>query len=47
MTNAWSPGKNPKKTKIGKGKHSKFKTLGSNGIAPKGYRKKNRGQGKQ
>jgi len=35
-----------KKTTIGNGKHSKFKSLGSNGTVPKGYRKKYRGQGK-
>ena len=46
MKNAWSPGNNPKKTSQGNGKNSKFKRLNSNGNAPKGYRKKSRGQGK-
>jgi hypothetical protein len=45
---AWAPKEGAgKKTKIGQGKRSKFKPLGSNGIAPKGYRKKYRGQGKK
>ncbi len=45
--NGWSPRKSlGKKTKIGQGKRSKFKSLGSNGSVPKGYRKKRRGQGK-
>jgi hypothetical protein len=35
-----------KKTNIGQGKRSKFKSLASQGSAPKGYRKKYRGQGK-
>jgi len=35
-----------KKTSIGQGKRSKFKSLGSEGSVPKGYRKKYRGQGR-
>jgi hypothetical protein len=35
-----------KKTNIGQGKRSKFKSLGSGGTVPKGYRKRYRGQGK-
>ncbi len=35
-----------KKTSIGQGKRSKFKSLGSNGTVPRGYRKRYRGQGK-
>jgi len=36
-----------KKTTIGQGKHTKFKKLNSSNTAPKGYKKKNRGQGKR
>jgi len=46
MSNAWKPRKRPKKTKIGRGKNTRFKSLASNSIAPKGYKKKYRGQGK-
>jgi len=43
----WAPKEGVgKKTKIGQGKRSKFKSLGSEGTVPKGYRKKYRGQGK-
>ena len=35
-----------KKTSIGQGKRTKLKSLGSGGVAPKGYRKRYRGQGK-
>jgi hypothetical protein len=43
----WSPRQGlGKKTNIGQGKRSKFKSLGSQGSTPKGYRKKYRGQGK-
>ena len=35
-----------KKTSIGKGKHTKYKSLGSSGRTPKGYKKKYRGQGR-
>ena len=45
---SWAPkGHRAKKTRIGHGKNSKFKSLGSNGSVPKGYRKKYRGQGKK
>jgi hypothetical protein len=47
-SSGWAPReKAGKKTSIGQGKRSKFKSLASNGIAPKGYRKKYRGQGKK
>ena len=36
----------PKKTSIVNGKNTKFKSLNSNNVVPKGYRKKYRGQGK-
>ena len=43
----WAPQQGlGKKTSIGQGKRSKFKSLGSQGKAPKGYRKKYRGQGR-
>ena len=43
----WAPKEGVgKKTSIGQGKRSKFKSLGSEGTVPKGYRKKYRGQGK-
>jgi hypothetical protein len=43
----WAPKQGlGKKTKIGHGKRSKHKSLGSNSTVPKGYRKKYRGQGK-
>ena len=43
----WAPKEGRgKKTSIGQGKRSKFKSLGSGGAAGKGYRKKYRGQGK-
>ena len=35
-----------KKTSIGQGKRTKFKSLGSQGTIPKGYRKRYSGQGK-
>ena len=35
-----------KKTSIGNGKRTRYKALNSNGVVPKGYRKKYRGQGK-
>ena len=35
-----------KKTSIVQGKRTKFKSLGSQGTIPKGYRKRYRGQGK-
>ena len=35
-----------KKTSIGNGKRTKYKSLGSQGSVPKGYKKKYRGQGK-
>ena len=35
-----------KKTSIGHGKRSKYKSKGSNNTVPKGYRKRYRGQGK-
>jgi len=35
-----------KKTSIGRGKHTKYKSLNSSGRPPKGYKKKYRGQGK-
>ena len=43
----WSPkqGKG-KKTSIGQGRRSKFKSKGSGDTVSKGYRKKYRGQGK-
>ena len=43
----WAPkqGKG-KKTSIGQGRRSKFKSLASNGTATKGYRKRYKGQGK-
>tara|TARA_R100000278_G_scaffold109744_1_gene86815 strand:+ start:330 stop:473 length:144 start_codon:yes stop_codon:yes gene_type:complete len=44
--NAWTPKGRPKKTSIGNGRGSKFKSKNSNGVTPKGYRKKYRGQGK-
>jgi len=44
--NGWSPVRKAKKTKIGMGKNTKFKSRGSGGTTPKGYRKKYRGQGK-
>jgi len=46
--NAWAPsGKKIKKTAMGNGRGSKFKSLNSGGGAPKGYRKKYRGQGRK
>ena len=46
-TNSWSPsGGNIKKTSIGNGKNTKYKSLNSNNTIPKGYKKKYRGQGK-
>jgi len=42
----WAPTPHAKKTKIGRGKNSKYKALGSNGTVPKGYRKRYRGQGR-
>ena len=46
-SNTWAPKEGVgKKTSIGQGKRSKFKSLGSEGTVPKGYRKKYRGQGK-
>lgn len=45
--NGWAPKQGrTKKTSIGQGKGTKFKSLGSRGSAPKGYKKKYRGQGK-
>ena len=44
--NAWTPKGRPKKTSIGNGRGSKFKSKNSNRVTPKGYRKKYRGQGK-
>ena len=44
--NGWSPKGRIKKTSIGRGRGSKYKKLNSSGTAPKGYRKKYRGQGK-
>ena len=44
--NGWAPVRKAKKTRIGNGKNTKFKTKGSGGTPPKGYRKKYRGQGK-
>ena len=44
--NGWAPSGKSKKTNIGCGKNSKFKSLSSNGTTSKGYRKKYRGQGK-
>jgi hypothetical protein len=45
--NGWTPKEGVgKKTSIGQGKRSKFKSLGSEGTVPKGYRKRYRGQGK-
>jgi hypothetical protein len=43
----WSPkqGKG-KKTSIGQGRRSRFKSMASNGSTTKGYRKRYRGQGK-
>ena len=46
-SSTWAPKEGVgKKTSIGQGKRSKFKSLGSGGTVPKGYRKKYRGQGK-
>ena len=42
----WSPKGNAKKTSIGQGRNTKYKSLGSGNTAPKGYKKKHRGQGK-
>jgi hypothetical protein len=36
-----------KKTTIGQGKHTKFKKLNSSNMAPKGYKKRYRGQGRR
>ena len=45
--NGWAPKERKiKKTSIGNGRGTKRKSLGSNGIVPKGYKKKYRGQGK-
>jgi hypothetical protein len=47
MPKGWAPLESKKKkTKIGQGKHSKFKKKNSNNTVPKGYRKRYRGQGK-
>ena len=46
INNGWAPVRKVKKTRIGNGKNTKFKTKGSGGTTPKGYRKKYRGQGK-
>ena len=43
-SSAWAPVRKAKKTRIGNGKNTKFKTKGSGGTTPKGYRKKYRGQ---
>ena len=43
---AWSPRGAPKKTSIGNGKHTKYKSMNSSSTPPKGYRKKYRGQGR-
>jgi hypothetical protein len=45
-SNSWAPKGRIKKTSIGNGRGSKYKTKGSNNTTPKGYRKKYRGQGK-
>lgn len=42
----WGPKEKPKKTSIGNGKHTRYKSMGSSNAPPKGYRKKYRGQGK-
>jgi hypothetical protein len=42
----WAPKETPKKTSIGNGKHTKYKSMGSSNTPPKGYRKKYRGQGR-
>ena len=44
---SWAPARKPKKTSIGMGKNTKFKSKSSNGTTPQGYRKKYRGQGKK
>ena len=44
---SWAPARKPKKTSIGMGKNTRFKSKNSNGTTPKGYRKKYRGQGKK
>ena len=44
--NAWSPKQRIKKTSIGNGRGSKYKSKASNNTTTKGYRKKYRGQGK-
>ena len=47
IAKGWAPLEpKKKKTKIGQGKHSKFKKKNSNNTIPKGYRKRYRGQGK-
>jgi hypothetical protein len=47
-SSGWAPkNRAPKKTSIGNGPGSKFKSLASQSKTPKGYRKKYRGQGKK
>jgi hypothetical protein len=47
VKNSWAPrGRRMKKTSIGNGRGTRRKSLNSNGIVPKGYKKKYRGQGK-
>lgn len=42
----WAPKERPKKTSIGNGKNTRYKSMGSSNTPPKGYRKKYRGQGR-